>query len=104
HAAAAPAPAGQKHAAPAPVAAGQKHTAPAPVAAPAPAGPKHATPAPVAGTPGAGHTYLVRPGDTLSGIATAQRVPGGWQSIYEANRGGLHSANLIRPGQQLNLG
>ncbi|MDT7665044.1 MAG: resuscitation-promoting factor RpfA, partial [Pseudonocardiales bacterium] len=60
--------------------------------------------APVAGTPGAGHTYLVRPGDTLSGIATAQRVPGGWQSIYEANRGGLHSANLIRPGQQLNLG
>jgi hypothetical protein len=104
HAAAAPAPAGQKHAAPAPVAAGQKHAAPAPVAAPAPAGPKHAAPAPVAGTPGAGHTYLVRPGDTLSGIATAQRVPGGWQSIYEANRGGLHSANLIRPGQQLNLG
>jgi nucleoid-associated protein YgaU len=46
----------------------------------------------------------VRPGDTLSGIATAQRVPGGWQSIYEANRGGLHSANLIRPGQRLNLG
>ncbi|MDT7628300.1 MAG: resuscitation-promoting factor RpfA [Pseudonocardiales bacterium] len=101
---AAPAPAEPKHAAAAPAPAGQKHAAPAPVAAPAPAGPKHAAPAPVAGTPGAGHTYLVRPGDTLSGIATAQRVPGGWQSIYEANRGGLHSANLIRPGQQLNLG
>jgi hypothetical protein len=101
---AAPAPAEPKHAAAAPAPAGPKHAAPAPVAAPAPAGPKHAAPAPVAGTPGAGHTYLVRPGDTLSGIATAQRVPGGWQSIYEANRGGLHSANLIRPGQRLNLG
>jgi hypothetical protein len=102
--AAAPAP-GAPGAVPAPVAAPAraeaKHAAPAP----APAGPKHAAPAPVAGAAaGAGHTYLVRPGDTLSGIATAQRVPGGWQSIYEANRGGLHSADLIRPGQQLNLG
>jgi hypothetical protein len=92
-------------AAPAPAPAEPRHAAPAPAAAPAPGGPKHAAPAPVTGAaPGAGHTYLVRPGDTLSGIATAQRVPGGWQSIYEANRGGLHSANLIRPGQQLNLG
>jgi resuscitation-promoting factor RpfA len=111
-----------KHAAPAPAAApapeAPRHAAPAPATVPTPEGPKHAAPAPVAApgvvpapaaaapaapVPGAGHTYLVQPGDTLSGIATAQRVSGGWQSIYEANRGDLHSANLIRPGQQLKL-
>ncbi|WP_051581036.1 transglycosylase family protein [Pseudonocardia acaciae] len=56
--------------------------------APAPTGPR---------------TYQVRPGDTLSGIATAQGVSGGWQAIYQANRGSVGDANLIRPGQQLNL-
>jgi len=98
-------------AAPAPAAAptGPRHAAPDPVAAPAQAAPPaYAAPAPAQASapaqPAAGHTYLVRAGDTLSGIATAQRVSGGWQAIYEANRGDLHSANLIRPGQQLHLG
>jgi len=106
----------------APAATGPRHALPDPVAAPAPAQaapppaqavpPAHAAPAPAqaapaapaAPAPGAGRSYLVRPGDTLSGIATAERVNGGWQAIYQANRGDLHSANLIRPGQQLHLG
>lgn len=59
--------------------------------------------APEAPAPTAPRTYQVRPGDTLSGIATAQGVAGGWQAIYQANRGSVGDANLIRPGQQLNL-
>ena len=109
---AAPAPTGPRHAlpdpvaAPAPAQAAPAQAAPPAHAAPAPAqaAPAPAQTAPAAPAPGAGRTYLVRPGDTLSGIATAERVDGGWQAIYEANRGDLHSANLIRPGQQLHLG
>ena len=32
--------------------------------------------------------YVVRPGDTLSGIAAALDVRGGWQALYETNRAG----------------
>jgi hypothetical protein len=113
------APTGPRHALPDPVAApAPAHAAPAPAqaappahaaspthAAPAHAAPAHAAPAEAApAAPAPGRTYLVRPGDTLSGIANAERVNGGWQAIYESNRGDLHSANLIRPGQQLHLG
>ncbi|HEY4004812.1 MAG TPA: transglycosylase family protein [Pseudonocardia sp.] len=84
--------------------------APAP-AAPAPARPAPAAPAPAPGNtvladqsaPAAPRTYQVHAGDTLSGIAGSQHVTGGWRAIYEANRGALNNANLIRPGQQLNL-
>ena len=31
-------------------------------------------------------TWTVRPGDTLSAIAAALGVPGGWQALYAANR------------------
>ena len=44
------------------------------------------------------------PGDSLSEIATEQRVEGGWQGLYETNRaivGG--DPNLIFPGQRLTL-
>jgi resuscitation-promoting factor RpfA len=85
--------------------------APAPAQPPAPAPTLEAqapTPAPgVSGSapaPAANRTYLVQPGDTLSSIATAQRVSGGWRELYEANRAGLSDANLIHPGQQLRLG
>ncbi|HEX4247981.1 MAG TPA: LysM domain-containing protein, partial [Pseudonocardia sp.] len=87
-----------------------KHAAPEPAQAapaqpgPAHAAPAHAAPAPAQAAPAAGRTYQVRPGDTLSGIATQQKVNGGWQAIYESNRGDLRSANLIHPGQQLHLG
>jgi len=87
-------------AAPAPAPAAQ---APAPAAAPALAAPAPAT-APAPSAPATARTYLVRPGDTLSGIATREQVGGGWEAIYQANRAALRDANLIRPGQQLNLG
>ncbi|MFI5617277.1 transglycosylase family protein [Streptomyces sp. NPDC051567] len=48
--------------------------------------------------------YVVAPGDSLSAIATDQRVEGGWQALYETNRvavGG--NPNLIFPGQRLTL-
>src|SRR6202034_2634487 len=49
-------------------------------------------------------TWTVQPGDTLSGIATALRVPGGWQALYAANRRAVGAdPALIRPGTLLAL-
>jgi hypothetical protein len=49
-------------------------------------------------------TWTVQPGDTLSGIATALRVPGGWQALYAANRRAVGAdPDLIRPGTLLAL-
>lgn len=49
--------------------------------------------------------YTVRPGDNLWAIADAQKVPGGWTELYEANKGELGSdPDLILPGQSLDLG
>jgi hypothetical protein len=43
--------------------------------------------------------YTVAPGDTLSGIAAALGIPGGWQALYAANRSAVGSnPNAIRPG------
>jgi LysM repeat protein len=43
--------------------------------------------------------YTVAPGDTLSAIAAALGVPGGWQALYAANRSAVGSnPNAIRPG------
>jgi resuscitation-promoting factor RpfA len=54
--------------------------------------------------PARGATYVVRPGDYLSKIATQQGVSGGWQSVYALNRAQIGSdANLIFPGQRLRL-
>ncbi|MEU4585746.1 transglycosylase family protein [Kitasatospora aureofaciens] len=69
--------------------------------------PKHAAPraAQPAPTPQTGHDYTVRSGDTLSGIAAAQGVSGGWQALYDGNRGTVGGdPNLIVPGQVLHLG
>ncbi len=61
-----------------------------------------ANPGPVA--TGDGRTYVVKAGDTLSGIAEQQSVKGGWQSLYELNRQLIGAdPNLIMPGQQLTL-
>lgn len=55
--------------------------------------------------PPAGGHYTVRPGDTLSAIAAAHRLPGGWGALYDHNEGVIGSdADLIKPGQQLDLG
>ncbi|WP_349876926.1 transglycosylase family protein [Micromonospora sp. HUAS YX12] len=53
--------------------------------------------------PGAG-TYVVRRGDTLSEIAVAQRVDGGWRVLHERNRAVVgDDPGLIFPGQRLRL-
>ena len=49
--------------------------------------------------------YVVRPGDTLSAIARAKDVPGGWQNLYRINRDTIgKNPGLIFPGQRLTLG
>jgi nucleoid-associated protein YgaU len=49
--------------------------------------------------------YVVRPGDTLSDIAAARNIEGGWHALYRINRKLIGSnPNLIYPGQLLRLG
>ncbi|MEU4794119.1 transglycosylase family protein [Micromonospora tulbaghiae] len=49
-------------------------------------------------------TYVVRRGDTLSEIAVAQRVDGGWRALHERNRAVVgDDPGLIFPGQRLHL-
>jgi cell division septation protein DedD len=49
--------------------------------------------------------YVVQPGDTLSRIAQAKDVPGGWQALYAKNQGVVGAdPDLIFPGQKLVLG
>ncbi|QLQ36061.1 transglycosylase family protein [Micromonospora robiginosa] len=48
--------------------------------------------------------YLVRPGDTLSEIAAAKHVAGGWRALHTLNRAVVGAdAGLIFPGQRLRL-
>jgi LysM repeat protein len=59
-----------------------------------------ATTAPVA----TAATWAVRPGDTLSAVASALAVPGGWQALYAANRRVIGpDPDVIRPGTVLTL-
>ncbi|MBT2493728.1 transglycosylase family protein [Streptomyces sp. ISL-96] len=49
-------------------------------------------------------TYTVASGDTLSAIADAEDVRGGWRSLYTANRDVVGSdPDIILPGQRLSL-
>ena len=51
-----------------------------------------------------GGSYVVQSGDTLSGIAAALGVPGGWPALYAANRRAIGpDPALIRPGTILAL-
>ncbi|MER6689942.1 transglycosylase family protein [Streptomyces minutiscleroticus] len=53
---------------------------------------------------GTAETYTVVRGDTLSSIADAHRVRGGWRGLYDMNRETLGSdPDLILPGQRLDL-
>ncbi|MFE7904264.1 transglycosylase family protein [Streptomyces albogriseolus] len=53
---------------------------------------------------GRAEMYTVVRGDTLSGIAEQERVRGGWQGLYEANRSTIGAdPDLILPGQRLKL-
>ncbi|WP_431678567.1 M23 family metallopeptidase [Kitasatospora sp. KL5] len=93
-----PATAASAHSAPA--------AAPAAAQAAAPAAAQAAAPAQApAAAPAADTTYKVVRGDTLSKIANAQHVDGGWKKLYQDNRqviGG--NPNLIFPGQKLAVG
>jgi nucleoid-associated protein YgaU len=66
-----------------------------------------ATGATAASTPAAditAHTYVVRPGDTLSKIA--KELVGdanAYMDIFNANRDQLNDPNVIRPGQVLKI-
>jgi transglycosylase family protein len=66
-----------------------------PVAPVAPAGPAVST--------AAGTSYTVKAGDTLALIAQRQGVPGGWEGIYQANKGTISNPNLIFVGQVITL-
>ncbi|MET9610203.1 transglycosylase family protein [Streptomyces sp. NPDC006512] len=111
----APALGGTQAAPPAQKPAAQK-TAPAPQKTQQPQAPKDriqptkaTTGAPVTlprptGTSVLPNPYVVAPGDSLSAIATDQRVEGGWQALYETNRATVGAnPNLIFPGQRLTL-
>ncbi|MFD7767434.1 transglycosylase family protein [Streptomyces sp. NPDC059787] len=53
---------------------------------------------------GRAEMYTVVHGDTLSGIASDERVGGGWQKLYDANRSTIGGdPDLIIPGQRLAL-
>ncbi|WP_069754460.1 transglycosylase family protein [Streptomyces sp. EN16] len=47
--------------------------------------------------------YKVKAGDTLSTIAEAEGVKGGWSKLFELNDDIVKDADLIFPGQQLHL-
>ncbi|MEU0075880.1 transglycosylase family protein [Streptomyces sp. NPDC006332] len=53
---------------------------------------------------GTAQMYTVVRGDSLSAIADAERVRGGWQGLYTANRKTIGpDPDLIMPGQRLSL-
>ncbi len=62
--------------------------------------PAEATPTHV---PGKRDAYTVATGDSLSGIASEQRVPGGWQGLYAANRTVVGDDPNLIFGQRLSL-
>ncbi|WP_406135152.1 transglycosylase family protein [Streptomyces sp. NBC_01089] len=106
--AAAPRPAGRtgtpkaagREAAPKPRTAEPQHT-------PHPASASHPESARPAAAARAAHpdAYTVVSGDSLSGIAEAEKVDGGWQRLYEGNRTVVGAdPDLIIPGQRLTIG
>ncbi|MFD6529843.1 peptidoglycan DD-metalloendopeptidase family protein [Streptomyces sp. NPDC060184] len=55
--------------------------------------------------PGKREAYTVARGDSLSAIAATERLQGGWQGLYTANRTVIgEDPDLILPGQRLDLG
>ncbi|MCK2237945.1 MULTISPECIES: transglycosylase family protein [unclassified Crossiella] len=81
----------------------KKQAAPKPAAAKPvikPAAPVQS--APVA-TERNGADYTVVAGDTLSTIAQKLQVNGGWKALFERNKDIVKNADLIFPGQQLDV-
>jgi hypothetical protein len=77
--------------------------------------PQQATPAPRTGrhrapeapaqqvVPQGTGNYVVQLGDTLSQIASAQHVGGGWREVWQENGGVVADPNVIFPGQHLKV-
>ncbi|MFJ8579578.1 transglycosylase family protein [Micromonospora sp. NPDC093277] len=64
------------------------------------------TRSPRSATPSSGSAgdYVVKPGDTLSEIAEAHHLSGGWPALYERNERVVgDNPGLIFPGQRLDL-
>ncbi|WP_069169843.1 M23 family metallopeptidase [Streptomyces griseus] len=78
----------------------------APATRPAAAAAAQSAPAtPAAKKDSATTTYSVVPGDYLAKIASAQKIKGGWQKLYQDNREVVgDNPSLIFPGMKLTLG
>ena len=76
-------------------------TAVAAAQAPAPAPVEAAPVALVAPESSPTGTYTVQAGDTLSTIARAQGVSGGWQELWARNRDTIANPNVIVAGQRI---
>ena len=50
-----------------------------------------------------GKRYVVKPGDTLSEIARDLGVKGGWQTLWQNNKGQISNPDLIFVGQTINF-
>lgn len=50
-----------------------------------------------------GNVYVVKAGDTLSKIAAAADLAGGWKALYTANTSVVENPDLIFAGEQLQL-
>ena len=71
---------------------------------PKPTTPPATTPKPSTPPATGSEKYIVKRGDTLSGIAAYKKVHGGWQALYRANKSVVGSnPNLIFPGQKLTV-
>jgi hypothetical protein len=76
--------------------------APAAPAVPVPAAPVPAAPAkPAPAKPAM--RYLVAPGDSLSKIAKAKNVPGGWKALHERNKDKIAKPSALKVGQEIDL-
>ncbi|HET9129014.1 MAG TPA: transglycosylase family protein [Propionibacteriaceae bacterium] len=63
-----------------------------------------AAPAPVpAASTAVGTKYTVKSGDSLSEIASAHKVAGGWQALWQKNKATVSNPNLIFVGQVITL-
>jgi nucleoid-associated protein YgaU len=92
---------------PAPQHSAPRYTAPSHTTVAPRTGRHRAPEAPVATTsrvvPQGTGNYVVQQGDTLSQIAAAQHVDGGWREIWQENGGVVADPNLIFPGQHLKV-
>ncbi|MER8097519.1 transglycosylase family protein [Streptomyces goshikiensis] len=86
----------------APVTRSERAQAPAPVKTAPKTTQKAAPSAPQAPKTGNG-SYEVKEGDTLGTIAEANGVQGGWEKLHQLNSDVVPDADLIFPGQKLNL-